>query len=238
MTSTPKNHPLLRKCTSMLEFTSRESSHFFGGIPRGCLCCQHTLAASASGLSFSRDSCATRLFTSLSEYKKNIRNGKRDARPEQNWNIVSLIFWSPISRRRSLTIDSATRSNLGHSGTSNSINKHDRSRVRFSHSPDFSPFIAQFTNPRSRSISVTWETSGDQRAERGNVTGQQEGQTHPAGRGPAAILRRDAYAYHRVIVISARRGTQRSTPSDEGRAVHLVRVYILIAVVLPRGALL
>lgn len=115
---------------------------------------------------------------------------------------------------------------------------HDRSRVRFSHSPDFSPFIAQFTNPRSRSVSVAQETSGDQRAERGNVTGQQEGQTRPAGRGPAAILRRDAYAYHGVIVISARRGTQRSAPSDEGRAVHLIRVYILIAVVLPRGALL
>lgn len=70
------------------------------------------------------------------------------------------------------------------------------------------------------------------------MTGQQEGQADPTGRGPAAIPRRDAYAYHRIIVISARRGTQRSAPSDEGRAVHLVRVEILIAVVLPRGALL
>lgn len=76
----------------------------------------------------------------------------------------------------------------------------------------------------AESVSAARESSGDQGTERGDVTGQEEGEARPAGRDPAAVPRRDAYAYHRVIVISARWGTQRSAPSDEGSAIDLVRV--------------
>lgn len=69
------------------------------------------------------------------------------------------------------------------------------------------------------------------------VTGQKESEARPTDRGWTAIPRQDARAWQ-CVRISARRGLQRSAPSDQGGAVHLVRVEILIAVVLPRCALL
>lgn len=69
------------------------------------------------------------------------------------------------------------------------------------------------------------------------VTGQKESEARPTDRGWTAIPRQDARAWQ-CVRISARRGLQRSAPSDQGGAVHLVCVQILIAVVLPRRALL
>lgn len=70
------------------------------------------------------------------------------------------------------------------------------------------------------------------------VTGQKESEARPTDRGWTAIPRQDALAWQ-CVRISARRGLQqRSAPSDQGGAVHLVCVEILIAVVLPRCALL
>lgn len=70
-----------------------------------------------------------------------------------------------------------------------------------------------------------------------DVTGQKESEARPTDRGWTAIPRQDARAWQ-CVRISARRGLQRSAPSDQGGAVHLVCVQILIAVVLPRRALL
>lgn len=78
---------------SILKFTSRESSHFFGGIPRGITSSSprtHSLRQRPISLSFARLVRDTSIY-SVKRVEKNIRNGKRDARPERNWNIVSLI---------------------------------------------------------------------------------------------------------------------------------------------------
>lgn len=98
------------------------------------------------------------------------------------------------------------------------------------------------TSLRSRCFSLRWISLGGKPVSSKNdkgsgVTGQKESEARPTDRGWTAILRQDACSWH-CVWVSARRGLQRSVPSDQGGAVHLVRVQVLIAVVLPRGALL
>lgn len=87
------------------------------------------------------------------------------------------------------------------------------------------------------SISLGEQRIGSEKDKGSVVTGQKESEARPTDRGWTAILRQDARTWH-YVGVSARQGLQRSVPSDQGCPVHLVRVQILIAVVLPRGALL
>lgn len=80
---------------------------------------------------------------------------------DQNETGIYVIFWPPM---KSSTITRDRQRDEKQSRAQwhvNSINMHDRSRVRFSHSPDFSPFTTQFTKPRiglSRLRDLGWPT--------------------------------------------------------------------------------